>query len=51
MTVLRTIRTAVGLERQLVQCDWCDTKTTGRPIRAGVGPVCVMMPSLDGLAS
>jgi hypothetical protein len=49
MTVLRTTRASIGPESQLVQGDWRDTKTTVQPIRAGVGPVCVMMFSVDGL--
>jgi hypothetical protein len=51
MTMLRTIRAPSGPESQLVQGDWRDTTTTLQPIRAGVGPVYVMMPSVDGLAS
>jgi hypothetical protein len=49
MTVLRTIRAPIRPESQLVQVDWRDTKTTLRPIRAGVGPIYVTMPSVDGL--
>jgi hypothetical protein len=49
MTALRTARAPIGPESQLVQSDWRDTKTTLKPIRAGVGPVCVMMLSVDGL--
>jgi hypothetical protein len=49
MTVLRTIRASIGPESQLVQGDRRDTKTTLQPIRAGVGPVCVMMLSVDGV--
>jgi hypothetical protein len=49
MTVLRTIRAPIGSESQLVQGDWRDTKTTLQPIRAGVGPVYVILHSVDGL--
>jgi hypothetical protein len=49
MTVMHTIRTPIGPESQLVQGDRRDTKTTLQPIRAGVGPVYVMILSVDGL--
>jgi hypothetical protein len=48
MTLVRTIRAPIGPENQLVQGDRCDTKMTRQPIRAGVGPVYVMMLSVDG---
>ena len=51
MTMLRSIRALVGPESELVQGDWRDTTSTLQSIRAGVGPVYVMMPSVDGLAS
>jgi hypothetical protein len=50
-TVLRTIWAPIGPEHQLVQCDWRDTKTTLQPIRAGVGPVYVILVSAVGLSS
>jgi hypothetical protein len=49
MTVLRTIRAPIGPESQLVQGDWRDTKTALQPIRAGVGPLYMMLLSVDGL--
>jgi hypothetical protein len=49
MTMVRAIRASIGPESQLVQGDWRDIKTTLQPIRAGVGPVCVIMLSVDGL--
>ena len=51
MTMLRSIRAPAGPESELVQGDWRDTTTTLQPIYAGVGPVYVMLPSVDGLAS
>jgi hypothetical protein len=51
MTMPRSIRAPVGPESELVQGDWRDTTTTLQSIRAGVGPVYVMRPSVDGLAS
>jgi hypothetical protein len=49
--MLRSIRAPVSPESELVQGDWRDTDTTLQPIRARVGPVYVIMPSVDGLAS
>jgi hypothetical protein len=49
MTVLRTIRAPIGPESQLVQGDWRDTKTAPQPIRAPIGPVYMMLLSVDGL--
>jgi hypothetical protein len=51
MTMLRSIRAPAGPESELVQGDWRDTTTTLQPIRAGVVPVYVIIPALDGLAS
>jgi hypothetical protein len=51
MTALRTIRTPVGPESQLVPGDWRYTKTTLLPIRAAFCRVYLMMPSADGLSS
>jgi hypothetical protein len=51
MTMLRSIRAPVGPESELVQGNWRDTTTTLQLIRVGVGPVYMMMPSVDGLAS
>jgi hypothetical protein len=49
MTVVRTVRAPIGPESQLVQGARRVAKTTLQPIRAGVGPVYVMMLSVDGL--
>jgi hypothetical protein len=51
MTALRTIRAPIYPERQLVQGNSCDTKTLLQPSRPGVGPVYVMILSVDGLWS
>jgi hypothetical protein len=49
MTVPRTMRAPIDPESRLAQGDWRDTKTTLRPIRAGVVPIYVTMHSVDGL--
>jgi hypothetical protein len=49
MTVVRAIRASIGPESQLVQGDWRDIKTTLQPIRGAVGPVYVILLSVDGL--
>jgi hypothetical protein len=49
MTVVRIIRARMIPESQLVQGNWRDIKTTLQPIRLGLGPVCPMMLSEDGL--
>jgi hypothetical protein len=51
MNMLRSIRAPIGPESELAQGDWRDTTTTMQRIRAGVVPVYVMIPELDGLAS